>query len=159
VSSKSKFQKDLVVKLMTTHDKHVFTNTINRFQDDFDTAIKTALAQHYEELARASDDYSKWLRSQAPVDYAIDDQGMAVRKKLQEVIPLLEEKAAELKGLVPSEAEHANDAAVLEFESYDDNAHLSIAALYEKMSKRKRVGDIGCGPWGRANDSKRSRRS
>jgi hypothetical protein len=94
-------RKSEIRRLMLEEDNHIVDNLIKTFKTTFDSRIETFVSEFFTDVEEILENYSNWLREQAPINYPITPVGHAIRESLQQLIPTLEEKTRELKGLMP----------------------------------------------------------
>jgi hypothetical protein len=101
IMSLVQYRKSEMQRLMLEEDNHIVDTLIEKFKSTFDSHIETFVSRFFTEVEEILENYSNWLREQAPINYPITPVGSAIRESLQELIPSLEEKMQELKELMP----------------------------------------------------------
>jgi hypothetical protein len=101
IMSLVQYRKSGMQRLMLEEDNHIVDTLIEKLKSTFDSHIETFVSRFFTEVEEILENYSNWLREQAPINYPITPVGSAIRESLQELIPSLEEKMQELKELMP----------------------------------------------------------
>jgi hypothetical protein len=80
------------------------------------------------------------IRSQAPMDYTVTEEGKSIRHDVEQKIPKLQEKVDELQKLIPVvvKPEYEGDATSGDGVGIGD-VEDSLTAIYAQMAKRKQA--------------------
>lgn len=98
---KIKYKKSELERLMISEDNHIV----------FNKDMEELLTQLFTDIGKLLENYSIWLRAQAPISYPITPVGTAIRDNLQQLIPTLERRSQELKDLfadLPKQETHSS---------------------------------------------------
>jgi hypothetical protein len=108
---KIKYKKSKLQKQMTSDENHFVDEVIENFQLHIDNQINKLLDAFFNDIGALLENYSNWLREQAPINYAITPKGASIRESIEEVIPALEQHSQVLKNYFPDFQKQEADLA------------------------------------------------
>jgi len=143
VTPKIAFQKSMMDRMFLHSDNHFVDELTAKFQELLDARIDGLVTAQFEEMNSLLDDFSTSLREQAPVNYHVNPVGKKIRDDLRQLIPSIEEKAAELQGQLPKLIKNEKEQEIVEV--YDDPqaSNEGLEFFITKANKRKKTDERG----------------
>ncbi|RMZ67957.1 Dynamin GTPase domain [Pyrenophora seminiperda CCB06] len=143
VMSKLKFQKKVMEHLFLDPDNHLVDQILTQLQEEFNEDISQLLDTHFTGMEKMLEEMSENLRAEAPIDYRITREGEELRTELAAYIPALEEKACQLRSMLPMIEKQEEGEETL-FVSCDDSDDMdttdqSLSHIMERIEKKKRM--------------------
>ncbi|KAL1796404.1 hypothetical protein ACET3X_004944 [Alternaria dauci] len=111
-----------------------------RYVKQLDEKMTGLIDKHFERMNAMFDEFSKYLRDHAPVDYLISPLGEQVREQLEKHIVFIESKAQTLHELLPKTAAEEEGDSTANAEHINDPGEevLDLSYFLERVSKPKR---------------------
>ncbi|KAG9189641.1 hypothetical protein G6011_06509 [Alternaria panax] len=134
-----RFKKQRLEEHFLTAESHFVDRVIAIFKKQLDEKMTGLIDKYFERLNAMFDEFSKYLRDHAPVDYLINPLGEHVRVQLEKHIVFIEGRAESLQEHLLKAGEDEGDStdSVEHFDDSGDEVH-DLKYFLEKVSKQKR---------------------
>jgi len=135
------YQKNRMVSHFLKSKDHFVDRAAKYFQAQFDQDMKELLDKHFADITMQLTEFAAHLRTRAPLDYVITDEGKAIRADFKDIIPDLVKRAKSIQSMIP-EPKKGNNAHPQATSSHHladvkyDGAEFQ--AIYDKMVKQKK---------------------
>jgi hypothetical protein len=138
VEPRLKYKKKKLEQLFLQPENHFVDCVIEHMQSSFNKAVQIVLEEHFAGFEVLLEDFSKTIRSQAPLDYKISPHGKAMRAGIEKEIPGLQERVEELQKMLPAAVKGERGMALMPMDNSDlGNGEENFAVTYARMAKRK----------------------
>ncbi|KAF1847434.1 uncharacterized protein K460DRAFT_306593 [Cucurbitaria berberidis CBS 394.84] len=136
---KFQYQKDRMATHFVKSKDPFVDRALNQFQGQFDEDIKELLDKRFADVTKQLEDFANYLRGKAPLDYVMTYDGVAIRAQLEQLIPGLEEKANNLRALLPQRVKEEEHTARCDSTTVIDvkDGTAEFQAIYENVAKQK----------------------
>lgn len=141
VTPKIKFQKKTHGGAVLEPRPPFVDRLLKHFHTEFDEAMRKLLEENFAEIDELLECFSTNIRAEAPINYRVTPAGEAIRAELGELILKLEERAAELRSMLPQRVEPEHELSLVPFDGSgeEDGEEEGLSLIIDRLAKKKRA--------------------